>query len=219
MAQAHFSSAAGRPCRWPTQDEDCARFSRSKTTACDPFPLSGHAIRECHLAARLCHNRAANRTRWRIPPSDRRDHPAGIAGATGAAGADPARDFVHDRRDGGVRGLERGVKMAGGDLSGRRGAVHAHARLADRAGGVRAAAHRACGVSHAAARPACDAVAFAELLAVVPADCVQPDAARGRGGDQLLGSAVHHAGVDPAAAWNASAGRAGRRCWSASSAC
>src|SRR5262249_57620838 len=78
-------------------------------------PVSAFAER---VLSSPCGNRAAEN-------DERSEQPDRVSEAR-AAGACPARHSLHGRRDDRVRGLERGLEMAGGELSDRRGAVHAH---------------------------------------------------------------------------------------------
>jgi len=92
--------------------------------------------------------------------------------------------------------------MAGGELSGRRGAVHSHAGRAPHLRALHPAAHRACRVPHAAASPSRATLGFAGLLADVSADRVQPDAARRRHRHQFFLAAVCDPGLGAAAQGN-----------------
>src|SRR5215813_12416921 len=97
-------------------------------------------------------------------------------------------------------------KIAGGELSGRRGAVHPHVGRAPHLRALHLAANRACRVPHAAPWPSRAALGLAGLLADVPADRVQPDAARRRHRHQLLLAAVCDPGLSAAAQGNSGPG-------------
>src|SRR5262245_25228283 len=133
-----------------------------------------------------------------------------------AAGACPARHSLHGQRHDRVRRFERSLEMAGGDLSGRRVAVRPHVGRAPHLRALHLAANRACRVPHASPWPPRAALGLAGLLADVPADRVQPDAARRRHRHQLLLAAVCDAGLGAAAQGNSGPGAlagAARRLW------
>src|SRR5262249_5927920 len=85
-----------------------------------------------------------------------------------AAGACPARHSLHGQRHDRVRRFERSLEMAGGELSGRRGAVHPHVGRAPHLRTLHLAANGACRVPHAAPWPPRAALGLAGLLADVP---------------------------------------------------
>ena len=118
--------------------------------------LAGHAGQECPRSLSPCHNIVMHSTaqaRVVNPDPDLPGTRVSCSPARGrcrdrrrersenarlrrvrkcrAARAHSARHSLHDRRHHRVRGLERGLEMAGGELSGRRGAVHPHRGRAD----------------------------------------------------------------------------------------
>src|SRR6516225_559049 len=141
-----------------------------------------------------CGNRAAEN-------DERSEQPDRVSEAR-AAGACPARHSLHGQRHDRVRRFERNLEMAGGELSGRRGPVHPHVGRAPHLRALHPAAHRACRVPHAAPSPSRAALGFAGLLADIPADRVQPDAARRRHRHQFLLAAVCDARLGAAAQGN-----------------
>src|SRR6516225_8108348 len=145
-----------------------------------------------------CGNRAAEN-------DERSEQPDRVSEAR-AAGACPARHSLHGRRHDRVRRLERGLEMAGGELSDRRGAVHAHRGRAPHLRALHHAADGARRVPHAAPWPSRAALGFAGLLADVPADRVQPDAASRRHRHQFLLAAVCDPGLGAAAQGNSRPG-------------
>ena len=114
-----------------------------------------------------------------------------------AARAHSARHRLHGGGDRAVRRHQRGVQVAGGPLSGRRGAVCARLRLPGRFQRSHPAADGPRRVPDAEAARSHHARGVAGDLADAAADCVQHDAAGERDRDQFLRAAVRHADVDP----------------------
>ena len=132
----------------------------------------------------------------RDPPSPRdhhRQHRPTRFRPPDAAGADSARHRLHGGGDRAVRRHQRGLQMAGGYLSGRRGAVRARLRLPGRLQPGDPAADGPGGVPDAAAARSHHARRIAGDLADTAADRVQHDAAGERDRDQFLRPAVRHA--------------------------